>query len=52
VCAAADVRDVPPREVRALVAAAFARAHELGFETEAVAKALARHLPAPATVKP
>ena len=51
VCAAADVRDVPPREVRAMVAAAFARAHELGFTTEAVAVALAKHLPVAAPTK-
>lgn len=51
VCAAADVNDVAPREVRALVAAAFARAHELGFTTEAVAKALAAGGPAKKVTK-
>ncbi|HUB06073.1 MAG TPA: hypothetical protein VMB50_03685 [Myxococcales bacterium] len=49
VCAAADVRDVPPKEVRAMVAAAFARAHELGYTVEEIAKALTPHLPAPAS---
>ncbi len=40
VCAAADEMDVRPRKVRRAVAAAFARAVDLGYPAEAVARAL------------
>ena len=45
VFAAADLQDLPPRQVRPLVAAAFARAHALGLSTEAVARGLASEPP-------
>lgn len=41
VCAAADLHDLPSRQVRPMVAAAFARAVELGLTAEAVASAFA-----------
>ncbi|MHB1847303.1 MAG: hypothetical protein ACYCWW_20965, partial [Deltaproteobacteria bacterium] len=41
VCAAADLLDVPPRQVRPILEVAFARAHKLGYSTEALALAFA-----------
>ncbi len=41
VCAAADLHDIPTRELRPLLAAAFARAAALGLSAETVARGLA-----------
>ena len=41
VCAAADLHSLPSREIRPMVAAAFARAVELGLTVEAVATGFA-----------
>jgi hypothetical protein len=51
VCAAADLHDLPSRQVRPMVAAAFARAHELGFTLEAVTRGFAAS-PPPVVPKP
>lgn len=45
VCAAADRVDLPLSQVRSLVAAAFARAQELGLSVEAVARGFAQASP-------
>jgi hypothetical protein len=45
VCAAADLHDLPSRQVRPMVAAAFARAVELGITAEAAARAFAANDP-------
>ena len=42
VCAAAEQLAVPPQQVRPSVAAAFARAHELGYSIAQVTQALAK----------
>ena len=40
-CAGAETLDVSPRQLRPALAAAFARAHELGLSTGALARAFA-----------
>jgi hypothetical protein len=52
VCAAADIMNVPPRVARPVVAAAFARAREMGLSVEAVAAALQASKPADQDEKP
>jgi hypothetical protein len=50
VCAAAEAMELTPREVRAGLHAAFARARELGLSVEGVVDALKASLPRPARV--
>jgi hypothetical protein len=49
VCAGADLHGYPTGHIRAIVAATFARAQELGLTTEAVAKGFASLEPAKKT---
>jgi hypothetical protein len=48
ICAAAEVLDISPRAVRPALAVAFARAHELGFDTAAFSEGFAASKPASA----